>query len=201
MKRRGLSFIEVLVASTIMVVTLVPLFLVFSQGVRTGQVSIDEIRANLLAQEIVDQIAVMPYAGGWPAIQDRPRPNAPPGFTRWADLPATGLDLPNPVGATPVEISTGGWTRIGYPYPMEEAPDVIAPFQRLYLTGLDSTTTRSVKVHPAMAILHQNVTDPDIAEIEGRIVWKTRGLTGTTPERSVIVRTLISNPAVSAGGP
>lgn len=56
MRRRGLSLIEILIASVLLVATLVPMWGLMGASHRQITISSDEIRASQIALEIIEQI-------------------------------------------------------------------------------------------------------------------------------------------------
>ena len=55
LNNKGFSLIEVVIASTISVILIVPLVLLYQQSLHETQQSFDEIQAMLLAREVVDE--------------------------------------------------------------------------------------------------------------------------------------------------
>lgn len=58
----GLSFIEIVFASALLLILLVPLGLMLAQAERGTRSSVDEFYATLYLTELVSQVAAMPFA-------------------------------------------------------------------------------------------------------------------------------------------
>lgn len=191
--------VEVLVASTVLVVLMLPLFVILGQGVRTGEVSLEETQARLAAHELLDQLAVVAHPAGWPAMEPHPHPNDPPAFAAWATLPTTGVNLPGPAIAAVHEIPVNNFTVTGIPYPQERATPEWSSFQRVYLSPMGAHFTRRFKVHPGMLENGANRVDPDLAVITVDVGWTSR-ISGPQPERRVTLQALVANPALVGRG-
>lgn len=61
-KRKGLSLVEILVASLIMAAIVVPLLDLFRSGIETTKATIKEIQGANLAAELSEQLDAIPYS-------------------------------------------------------------------------------------------------------------------------------------------
>jgi hypothetical protein len=202
--KRGLSLVQVLVASAVLVVSLLPLFTLFSSSVRTTEVSLDELRAALLAEELISQIRLLSFQPGFHLIPDMPADIRPP-YTRWLDLQdpnsgfyQVGAPLPHPIRGShqSVDFETNNWELLGAPACSERGPNpdpVLESLSRIYLSPLPRDFRRLVKVHPA-PLDPSGLTSPNLRRVEVRIEWERRFQGTATQRRHLELTTLLGNP-------
>ncbi len=65
---RGFSLIEIVLASTISVILIVPLILLYQQSLHETQQSFDEIQAMLLAREVIDEFHTLSQSVSFDSI-------------------------------------------------------------------------------------------------------------------------------------
>ncbi len=208
--RSGLSLVEILVASGVLVAVMLPLFVLLSGSVRTTEVSLDEVQASLLAHEVLAQVRLLAVEPGFSNLPDLPVPNPPPLFPDWVALddPQTpihqrGGRLPHPVtsGDPRVEeLETQGWTLFGAGLAGRDSVDpqpLLESLSRLYLSPAPDGFRRFLKVHPARLNARGDWT-PFLRRIEVRVDWD-RTFTGTAEkQRSMTLATLVGKSQVSA---
>jgi hypothetical protein len=196
--RRGLSFVEILVATALLVCVLLPVLYLFTQATRTSEVSLDELAATNYACELTDQLKVLPWSIGFRYIVQTPVPNPPPAFPEWTTLTSAGMGFPeaDPNGPARLQpIDTADWTRTGFPYwiPPPDAPQIMAR-SRLYLSPLPENYRRKLKVYHPLADPSGNL-DPNLYQIMVRIEWDRTFLGAPTQNRFNQMGTLIANPS------
>lgn len=200
--RRGLSLVQVLVASAILVVGLLPLFTLLSSSVRTTEVSLEEVRASLLAEELIEQLRFLAFQPGFEHIPDRPRGIRPP-YGSWVPVhdPASeyhqlGAALPEPGEESSVRVPVQGWSLLGAPLCQEVGPSPdprVASRSRLYLSPLPPGTRRFLKIHEA-PLDPSGTTSPELRRVEVKVEWD-RTFQGTpTRTRSLTLTTLVASP-------
>lgn len=195
--RRGFSFIEVLVATALLVAVLIPIVFVISQSMRTSEVSLDELTASLWASELVEQLECLPWSAGYRRIVFSPHPNPAPDFPEWHGLPPAGMGFgeadPN---ARPLQppIDTKEWTVTGYVY-WQPPPDdpLLKAHSRLYLSALPVDHTRRIKLYHPVAD-PTGVTDPNLWQLWARIDWGRTFMGAPRQYRTCELTTLLANP-------
>lgn len=205
-RRHGLSLVEILVTSAVMVVTLVPLFVLFSGSVRTTEVSIDELRATNLATEVISQMRLLAGEPGFGWIDPMPPDLTGPDDDRWVPLDdpesplyQQGMSLassPESTGPGPFVVDTRGWTLVGAPFardPSIPADPWIESLSRLYLSPAPPGTRRFVRVFiPRMD--SQGTLNPNLKRLEVRVEWERTFIGTPTQRRHLELRTLLGNP-------
>lgn len=195
----GVSLIEILVATAIIVVVFVPLMTLFTQTIRSTEISLDEVLATNLASEVIEQIEVLPYSAGFHRMVSWPVPNPPPDFPAVHPLPAEGIVLGAPSPDDPPlwrPIDTRGWTEMGYLYCEPEAmPDPLSrELSRLYLSPLPSGYRRTIELHHPLIGAAPPIQDPNLYQVLVRIEWDRTFLGAPTQTRSVELAALVANP-------
>lgn len=205
--RRGLALVEVLVAATVMVVALLPLFVMLSSSVRTTEVSVDELIAVNLAHELMSQMQLVAYEPGFGWIPSAmPDQNPPPDFPRWvaihepdAGFFQEGLRLPHPLTSgnpDPEDLDTDDWTKIGAPLAGLDTvpPDpLIQALSRIHLSKAPESFERYVKVF-LPRLNRRGDRRPDLKRIEVRVDWSRDFLGDAIRTRSLQLTTLVGNP-------
>ena len=197
--RIGFSLVEVLVASGILVAVFVPLMFVFTQTVRQAEVSLDELQATALADELIDQVAAVPWVRYFPALISFPQPNPPPSYSRWATLTTTGVDFPAAKAGLTGNVDTGGWLLSGAPYAGTDAPAEFRPYQRLFLSALPPRFKRELKVHGVLDRSSSLEESTHLAEVEVRVSWDDQFVSGPHPTREIALRTIVCDPRYQGG--
>lgn len=195
------SLVEVLVASGVLVAVFVPLMFVFTQSVRQAEVSLDELEATLLADEMADQLLIVPVVRQFQSLIPYPVPNPPPQYSQWATYPTTGLAFraydPASSGGT-VNAANGAravsWA--GDDMPVSERP-----YTRMYLTPTAPRFKRFLKVHGALDRAASMEENPHLMEVEVKVTWDDNFVSGPKTERAVVVRGLVADPRPQRMGP
>jgi len=193
-KRAGFSLVEVLVASGVMVAVFLPLMFVFTQTMRQAEVSLDEVAATTLADEMLDQIAAVPWVRNFQTLIAFPAPNPPPAYSRWATLTTTGVDFPVAKAGLATGMDTSGWTLTGTPYAGGDAPPDARPYTRLFLSALPARFHRELKVHRVLDRASSLDESDHLAEIEVRVTWDDQFVSGPHPKRELALRTIVPDP-------
>lgn len=205
-RRKGLSLIEVLVASGVLTAVLLPLLLLLSQTVRGTEMSLDEIRATNLAAELLEQMQVLPGSVGWNAFNMRPEDNLPPRFPKFlsldpkgSELPIEGhlFDLPLATGGAGPTLATEGWTKVGAAYCFDPAPGgdpLVAERSRLFLSPCPEGFTRFVQTHHPLIEPGSGAYDPLLTKIVVRVEFEENFSGGSKRKRRIHMSTLVSAP-------
>lgn len=193
----GFSLVEVLVASTVMIAIFVPLMFVFSQSMRQAEVSLDELLATTAADELLDQLAVVPAVRHFPALIAHPQPNPPPAYARWATITTTGADFPAATPGFSGTADTGSFSRTGGPYAGAETPPDFIPYTRLYLSALPQRFHREFKVHRTLDRPGTLEESEHMAEVEVRASFDDNFVSGPHTRRDVSLRAIVSDPRMS----
>lgn len=199
-RSRGFSLVEVLVASGVLVAVFVPLTFVFTSTVRQAEVSLDELQATTLADELLDQLAVVPAVRHFPALFAFPTPNPPPGYSRWATLSTTGANFPAAAPGFAATADTGSFTRAGAPYGGAETPPDHVPYTRLYLSAVPDRFRRELKVHRTLDRPSSLEESEHLAEVEVRVSWDDVFVSGPRTRREVALRAIVSDPRMAGAG-
>lgn len=206
--RRGVSFIEVLVAGVAMVALVVPLLIVFSSTLRTTEVSLQEVWAQHLAAELMEQVKTQPFTVGFEWLFERPFPNPPPDYPNYLSL-APGGALACPGHAFPdatewaldrtEELDTKGWTVTGAPLTFDTAtpPDpLIAERSRLYLSPLPEGFRRFLQIYRPVRSLSPLAAEANLLKAVVRIEWSSARTTDHRFTRRIELRSLVGNPRI-----
>lgn len=203
--KRGFSLIEVLVAAMALVVLLVPLLLTFSSTLRTTEVSIQELQAQQLALEFVEQLKILPLSVGFENIQDRPCKNVPaperpkymgmePGeeFALLGTAHATTCDWDAGGEVTP-PLNTEEWSITGRNMCYSPIDPSIAEKSRFFLSPLPDGFKRYVQVFkprytPGLPMLETNLLKARVF-----IKWQSKRSDKETKPREYILTCLLSN--------
>ena len=196
-KSHGFSLVEVLVASAVLVAVFLPVMFVFTQTVRQAEVSLDEIAATTLADEVLDQIATVPAVKHFQALIAYPIPNPPPAYSRWTTLTTTGVNFVPGVPGTTASADTGGWTKTGVPYAGTDTPIEYVPYLRMYLSTCPARFRREIKVHRTLDHTGSLDESEHLAEIEVRVTWDDNFVSGPRTRREVALRTIVSDPRMA----
>lgn len=200
--RRGLSLVQVLVASAVLVTALLPVFAMLTQSVRTTEVSLDELRAAYLAEEALDQLRFLAFEPGFGAMRDLPAVNPPP-HTHWVDTgdPTSeyhqvGMPLPHPISGTGavLEVDTDGWRKLGAPAAHDPEDPLVEALSRLYLSPMPEGWTRRIQLF-APPLDPTGTINPDLRRVEVEITWgrQFQGM-AAAHERSLRLSSLVGNP-------
>ena len=190
-RRRGMSLVQVLVASAVLITALLPVFAMLTQSVRNTEVSLDELRAAYLAEEALDQLRFLAYEPGFRALRDLPALNPPP-RKEWVDTSDPGAEyhqlgmaLPHPISGTGevLDVDTDGWRSLGAGVAEDPDDPLMEALSRLYLSPLPEGWTRRIQLY-APAIDAAGTVNPDLRRVEVEISW----------ERTLRLSTLIGNP-------
>lgn len=202
MRRSGLSLVQVLVASAVLITALLPVFALLTQSVRNTEVSLDELRAAYLAEEVLDQLRFLAYEPGFAALRDLPILNPPP-HDSWVDTSdengeyfQLGMPLPHPIQGTGavLEVETEGWRQLGAPLASDPNDPLVESLSRLYLSPLPEGWERRIQLY-APPLDASGTINPDLRRVEVEIRWgrQFQGMS-EAKERRVRLSTLIGNP-------
>jgi type II secretory pathway pseudopilin PulG len=197
----GFSLVEVLVASAVMVAVFVPLMFVFTQSVRQAEVSLDELEATLLADEMADQMQIVPVVRQFQSLIPYPVPNPPPAYSQWATYPTTGIDFrlyDAAVSGGTVNAAAGGRA---VSWAGEDMPVSERPYTRMYLTPTAPRFKRFLKVHGALDRSASMEENPHLMEVEVKVTWDDNFVSGPKTAREVVVRGLVADPRPQRMGP
>ncbi len=201
MRRRGLSLIQVLVASAVLVVALLPLFTMFSSSVRTTEVSLDELRAAYLAEEAMDQLKALAYEPGLDEIPDLP-PGIKPPYEDSVDTSdpkggfyQEGMAFPHPLKGTGqvLEIDTNNWEKVGASVvPGEDL--WLESMGRVFLSPLPKGFRRKIRFFPPPTD-SADTLHPGLRRIEVEVEWdrKFSGMSASQT-RKMRLSSLVSSP-------
>lgn len=202
-RRRGLSLVQVLVASAVLVVALLPLFTLLSSSVRTAEVSLDELRAAYLADELMTQVRLLAFEPGFPHLHEIPLVWEA-GKDQWlalhdpsVDMHQRGAPLAHPIrGSGTIEVDTDGWHLLGASICRDTAPSpdpLIESLSRLYLSPLPPGYRRFLRLYrPPLDASGR--TAPGVLRLEVKIEWDRTFLGTPTQTRTLQLTTLMGNP-------
>lgn len=194
MKRHAaFSLIEVLVASGVLVAVFLPIMFTFTQSVRQAEVSLDELEATLLADELADQLQLIPYVRRFQSLIAYPVPNPPPAYSRWATPATTGSELPAAKPGLTALLETGGGKTLGEPLAGEDMPLDERPYTRLYVSPAGPRFRRFLKVHRTLDRAGSLEENEHLTEVEVKVEWDGLEI-GAKRTREVIVRGIVSDP-------
>jgi hypothetical protein len=191
------------VASAVLVVALLPLFTLLGSSVRTTEVSLDELRAAYLADELMAQVRVMTMEPGFSHLVELPQ-GIDPAKDEWLPLddPASplyqrGATLPQPLRGSGTEVlDTQGWRLLGSALCRDLSPSPspwIESLSRLYLSPLPEGYRRSLRLYrPALDAGGRTV--PGVMRLEVKIEWDRTFLASPTQTRTLRLSTLLGNP-------
>ncbi len=89
MNNKGFSLIEIVLASTISVILIVPLMLLYQQSLNETQQSFDEIQAMLLAREVIDEFQTLKHSISFDSLTLLASSSATNSFIDLSQLPHT----------------------------------------------------------------------------------------------------------------
>ena len=89
MNNKGFSLIEIVLASTLSVILIVPLMLLYQQSLNETQQSFDEIQAMLLAREVVDEFQTLKHSISFDSLTLLGSPSGTNSFIDLSQLPHT----------------------------------------------------------------------------------------------------------------
>lgn len=208
LNRQGLSLIEVLVASIVMVALVLPLLMVFSGTIRTTEVSIQEVWAQHLATELMEQVKVMPFAVGYEWLFERPFPNPPPQYPNFlslaptGDMPCAGFALPTDLDwalSSQEELPTANWTVTGAPITLDTGspPDPnIAERSRIFLSPLPKGFRRYLQIYRPIRSLAPLANETNLMKVVVKVEWPSARTANRKHMRHIELRGLLSNPRV-----
>lgn len=192
--RGGFSLVEVLVASAVMVAVFVPLMFLFTQSVRQAEVSLDELEATLLADEMAEQMQIVPVVRQFQSLIAYPVPNPPPAYSQWASYPTTGISLFRyDTGVSGGGIMTANGAH-ATSWAGEDMPPNERPYTRMYLTPTAPRFRRLLKVHGALDRPSSMEENPHLMEVEVKVQWDDNFVSGPKTAREVVVRGIVSDP-------
>jgi len=206
--RYGVSLVEVLVASVVMVALVIPLLVVLSSTVRTTEVSLQEVKAQHLACEIMEQLKVLPFTVGYEWLFERPFPNPPsdyPNFLSLAikgDLPCAGCTLPYRSNATiqrELEYKTDNWTIVGAPITLDTGPQAnpyIAERARLFISPAPKDFRRHVQIYRPIRSLTPLQKESNIFKVVVKVEWPSARSASGGHMRHVLLTGFIGNPRI-----
>ncbi len=147
MRSTGFSLVESLIAGALAVLLILPLSALFQQSRMDTELSLNEIRASLLAREVVDQIQTLKYVMGFDRLSpiSSHRKSAPfLELAEWNDAPLYG--------------SKAGRS-----------------FSKLYLSPLPPGYRRLIKIYPSNLGPDESryLASPNLITLEVRMEWKT----------------------------
>ena len=204
--RRAASLVEVLIASIVMLALVLPLLVVFSSTIRMTEVSIQEVWAQHLASEVMEQLEVLPLSVGYEWLFDRPFPNPPPEYPNYlsmapdGELACLGMVFPREHRFAlnqEVELSTDGWTKNGaaitYDTTVPPDPD-IEESSRLFLSPLPDGFRRYLQIYHPIRSLSPLSKESNLIKAVVKIEWKSSRSSRDESMRRIELRSLISNP-------
>ena len=89
LNRKGFSLIEIVVASSISVILIVPLMLLYQQSLHETQQSFDEIQAMLLAREVIDEFHTLSQSINFESLSKLSTPPKPDSYIDLSQLAHT----------------------------------------------------------------------------------------------------------------
>ena len=89
MNNKGFSLIEIVLASTLSVILIVPLMLLYQQSLNETQQSFDEIQAMLLAREVIDEFQTLKHSISFDSLTLLGSPSGTNSFIDLSQLPHT----------------------------------------------------------------------------------------------------------------
>ena len=208
-RRAGLSFIEVLIAGVVMTSLVIPLLIVFSSTLRTTEVSIQEIWAQHLATELLEQVRIMPVTVGFHWLYDRPIPNCPPHYPYFlclaptGQLPCRGWSLPTDttewMRQVTLELDTEEWTLTGAPLSEDPSPEpdpLIAEYSRIFLTALPEGFRRYLQFYRPIRSHAPLDWETNLVKVVVRIDWQSARTADRHHTRQLYMRGFIGNPRI-----
>ena len=205
MRRRGVSFVEILVASVVLVALVFPLLVVFSSTLKTTEVSIQEVWAQHLATELMEQLKVLPYTLDYEWIPTRPVPNPYPAYPHWlslaedGELPILGLQFPTDKvwkKTAEGEIVTDDWLKTGRSILYENGTTIdkeLLSRSRLYLSPLPEGFKRYIQLYRPDRSRTPLVFEENIVKAVIRIEWASARTKMRSHKRKIEMRGLICN--------
>lgn len=193
MNRLAFSLVEVLVASGVLVAVFVPIMFTFTQSVRQAEVSLDELEATLLADELADQLQLVPFVRRFQSLIAYPAPNPPPAYSRWATLTTTGAVFPAGRPDLTDSFDTKDGKAAGEPYAGDDTPPAERPYTRVYVSPAGPRFKRHFKVHRTLDRSNSLEESEHLAEVEVKVEWEGLEL-GAKRMREVIVRGIVADP-------
>ncbi len=204
--RRGVSLLEVLVASIVMVALVLPLLVVFSGTIRTTEVSIQEVWAQHLATELMEQVKVLPFAVGYEWLFARPFPNPPPQYPNFlslsptGELPCAGYAFPTDVDwalATQEDIPSTNWTATGAAVTFDTGspsdPNV-AERARIFLSPLPKGFRRQLQIYRPIRSLAPLTNETNLMKVVVKVEWSSARTRNRQHKRHITMSGLLSNP-------
>lgn len=169
LNRKGFSLIEIVLASSISVILIAPLMLLYQQSLHETQQSFDEIQAMLLAREVIDEFHTLSQSINFESLSILSTPPKPDSYTDLSQLAHTSPLITSD--------QTSQQTRSLSTFNLSPIP---ANYQRL------------VKFSPANSSTSTNGYKPYIhlLSLEVIIRWKT--LNATEYNRAVRLHSLIA---------
>jgi hypothetical protein len=164
MNSRAFSLVESLIAGALAVLLILPLSALFQQSRFETEASLDEIRASLLARELVDQIQSLKYVAGFEAMTPISSHHESAAYLDLKDL-----------GTAPLYKSPAG-----------------SPFSRLFLSPLPPGYRRLIKLYPANlgSSDNQYLASSNLLCLEVLIEWTT--LTSKVYNRQVSLFSILA---------
>lgn len=173
MKRRGFSLVEIIIASIISVLLIVPLMALYQQSLNETQQSFDEIQATLYARELIEEIHFLKHVIGFDAITSLGDPSDKDSF----------VDLSN------VE-PTQSLFREG----ISDNTYKTTPFTTLNLSAIPHNYQRLIRLYPMNAGATFYQAHPQLLSLEATIRWSV-GKSGDF-NRKVTLKSLIARDEV-----
>jgi type II secretory pathway pseudopilin PulG len=205
LRRTGFSLIEVVVAAMALVILLVPLLITFSSTLRTTEVSIQELQAQQLALEFIEQVKVLALSVGFENIQERPYPNLPlvlrpkymgmeikDEFPLMGSTHATTCDWDDGGEVFP-PLSTKTWTITGRHMCFCPTDPSLAEKSRFFLSPLPDGFKRYVQIFIPVYSESGNSVESNLIKARVKIMWKSKRTDKDTKPMEYILTCLISN--------
>ena len=89
LNRKGFSLIEIVLASSISVILIAPLMLLYQQSLHETQQSFDEIQAMLLAREVIDEFHTLSQSINFESLSKLSTPPKPDSYIDLSQLAHT----------------------------------------------------------------------------------------------------------------
>lgn len=172
MKRKGFTLIEIIIASTISVILIVPLMALYQQSLRETQQSFDEIQAMLYARELIDELQSVKHAVGFDSMSPLGSNSQNEGF----------VDFTNLSQLVPI-------------YDLERPAEFkVRPLSTLNLSPVPANYQRLVKLIPVSIKAKTYQPHAPLLQLEVIIAWKAAQ--SETFNRKVTLRSLIARDEV-----
>ena len=173
MKHKGFSLVEIIIASIISVLLIVPLMALYQQSLYETQQSFDEIQATLYARELIDEIHFLKHAIGFDAMTSLGDPSEEDSYVDLSNIESTHSLFR---GST----SDGEYR--------------VSSHSTLNLSAMPHNYQRLIRLHPMNAGATFYQAHPQLLSLEATIRWSV-GKSGDF-NRKVTLKSLIARDEV-----